>query len=104
MPKQYLSFGIFVFSSICILSSQNHQGVTLIHFSNHFIKGLSVSTVRVPPLFHSPPGTSCHEALKPLPFMELSVLNRIASAFPVLETCMGFADDLWEHNWVNLGE
>lgn len=55
-------------------------------------------------LVHSPPGTACHEAWKPLPFMKLSVLNRMASSFPVLDTCMGFSDDLRAHNWAILGE
>ena len=55
-------------------------------------------------LVHPPPGTALHETLKPLPFMELSVLNRMASSLPVLETCMGFSDDLCTHSWAILGE
>ena len=55
-------------------------------------------------LVHPPPGTALHETLKPLPFMELSVLNRMASSLPVLETCMGFSEDLCTHSWAILGE
>lgn len=74
MPMQYYPFG----------KSEIHQGL------DSFL--------------HLPPESACQEALKPLPFMDLSVLNRIASSFPVLETCMGITDDLWAHSWVNRGE
>ena len=96
MPKQYLPFG----------KSQSCQDIAFIHLSTHFMK-VNKGSASVPidfSLVHSPPGTACHETLKPLPPMRLSVLHRIASSFPVLETCMGFSDDLRAHSWAILGD
>lgn len=53
---------------------------------------------------NSPPGVSCQVALNPLPFLFLSVLNRIAIALPVLETLRGFCAGLETHSWANLGD
>lgn len=96
MPKQYSPLG----------KSQSCQDGAFIPLSNHFIevhKG-EASVHWDFSLVHSPPGMACHETLKPLPPMKLSVLNLMASSCPVLETCMGFSGDLLVHSWAILGE
>lgn len=97
MPKQHLPFEESP-SCHCVRAS------CLSLQSFHDIYKGSVQVFGDTSSVHSPPGTACHEALKPLPFIELSVLKRTASSFPVLETCMGFSDDLWAHSWAIRGE
>lgn len=77
---------------------QSHWGITLMPSSNNFVKFKFSSNASRISLYYLPPGTARHEALKPLPFILLSVLNRIASSLSVLKSCMGFADGVLEHN------
>lgn len=65
MPKQYSPFG----------KSQSCQNAAFIPLANHVMKfNKGLASVLCDSLWvHSPPGTACHEILKPLPFMRLSV-------------------------------